>query len=242
MPPKKAKKTDKGRKAPSGRKTRAGSAKADGEKAETVDGPSVKGGSDKTAKKPAKSSAPAKPDTSATGDKRKRADDDDEDEDTEDSRSPPRSRRPKKPKLSPNTGKRVKFEAYLRDRVKDLGFNVEPVKGHEPDDEDEDKPDENWASMQRLRQRCDDRLDEIEEAIRTLGKAKIKKYEDFPELDIPEHKGNETRYEKRQKDKAIKVNEEIDPIAEKKRVKVRVRAIRCRWTPVSCHIRKKEIC
>ncbi|KAK6007159.1 hypothetical protein QM012_006167 [Aureobasidium pullulans] len=219
MPPKKSKKPDQDGKAPSKRATRGASAKADNEKVDVAEGSPVNDGSKKTAKKPASSPSPAKPSTPSTGDKRKRADEEDENQDEEDSRSPPRSRRPKKPKLSPKTGRRVKFEVYLRDRVKDLGFNVEPVKGHEPDDEDKDKPDEDWASMQHLRQRCDDRLDEIEEAIRTLGRDKLKKYTNLPELDIPEHKSDETRHEKRQKDESIKVNEEIDPIAEKKRVK-----------------------
>lgn len=238
MPPKKAKKIGKGGKAPPKHATRAVSAKPDDETPEAVGGSPVKDSSDKTAKKPTKSPSPAKPDTPATGDKRKRADDEDEEEeeDNEDSRSPPRSRRPKKPKLSPKSGKRVKLEAYLRDRVKDLGFNVEPVKGHEPDDEDEDKPDEDWASMQRLRQRCDDRLDEIEEAIRTLGKATLKQYRHIPELDIPEHKSHETRYEKRQKDRKIEANQEIDLIAEKKRVKVCVRFIHCRRTSASLQL------
>lgn len=123
------------------------------------------------------------------------------------------------------------MEAYLRDRIKDLRFNVEPVEGHEPDDEDEDEPDEDWASMARLRQRCDDRLDEIEEAIRTLGNEKLIKYTKckppIPLLDIPEHKSEATRHEKRQKNKEIKDNEEIDPIAEKNHVKVCV-SVHCR--------------
>ncbi|KAH0388851.1 hypothetical protein KCU92_g532, partial [Aureobasidium melanogenum] len=213
MPPK-GKKNDKGGKAPSKQ------AKADDGTADAVDGSSVKDGRKKTAT--AKSPSPAKPTTPATGDKRKRADEEDEEDEEEDDRSPPRTRRPKKPKLSPKTGRKVKLEAYLRDLVKDLAFNVEPVKGHEPDDEDEDMPDEDWASTQRLRQRCDDRLDEIEEAIRTLGSEKLTKYSKekvIPELDIPEHKSDKTRHEKRQKNKEIKDDEEIDPIAEKKRVK-----------------------
>ncbi|KAG9948621.1 hypothetical protein KCU85_g4903, partial [Aureobasidium melanogenum] len=205
MPPKQVKKVDKDGKAPPKPASPA------------------KDGSKKTATEPAKSPSPAKPATSPTGDKRKRGDGEDDDDEEEDSRSPPRSRRPKKPKLSPKTGRKVKMEAYLRDRIKDLRFNVEPVEGHEPDDEDEDEPDEDWASMARLRQRCDDRLDEIEEAIRTLGNEKLIKYTKckppIPLLDIPEHKSEATRHEKRQKNKEIKDNEEIDPIAEKNHVK-----------------------
>ncbi|KAG9565175.1 hypothetical protein KCU97_g16891, partial [Aureobasidium melanogenum] len=232
MPPK-DKKNDKGGKAPSKQ------AKADDGSADAVDGSSAKHGSKKSAT--AKSPSPGKPTTPATGDKRKRADEEDEEheEDEKDDRSPPRTRRPKKPKLSPKTGRKVKLEAYLRDLVKDLAFNVEPVKGHEPDDEDEDVPDEDWAWMQRLRQRCDDRLDEIEEAIRTLGSEKLTKYVSgkvIPELDIPEHKSDETRHEKRQKNKEIKDNEEIDPIAEKKRVKVCV-SVYCRWAFASWQLR-----
>lgn len=191
----------------------------------------AKEGSKKTATEPAKSPSPAKPTTPATGDKRKRADGEDDDDEEEDSRSPPRTRRPKKPKLSPKTGRRVKMEAYLRDRIKDLGFRVEPVKGHEPDDEDEDEPDEDWATMSRMRQRCDDRLDEIEEAIRTLGSENLIKYTklkpSIPLLDIPQHKSEETRYEERQKNKDIKDNEEIDPIAVKNHVKVCI-SVHCR--------------
>ncbi|KAH0265278.1 hypothetical protein KCU91_g11544, partial [Aureobasidium melanogenum] len=213
MPPK-GKKNDKSGKAPSKQ------AKADDGTADAVDGSPAKDGSKNTAT--AKSPSPAKPTTPATGAKRKRADEEDEEDEEEDDRSPPRTRRPKKPKLSPKTGRKVKLEAYLRDLVKDLAFNVEPVKGHEPDYEDEDVPDEDWASTQRLRQRCDDRLDEIEEAIRALGSEKLTKYSKekvIPELDIPEHKSDETRHEKRQKNKEIKDDEEIDPIVEKKRVK-----------------------
>jgi hypothetical protein len=92
----------------------------------------------------------------------------------------------------------VRVEEYLKIRVKDLGFNVDPVKGHD-DEEDEDDPDEHWTSIQRMRQRCDDRLDEIEEAIRTIGRRLTSG------LDIPEHKSDETRHEKRQKDKEIKI-------------------------------------
>ncbi|CAD0082041.1 unnamed protein product [Aureobasidium vineae] len=214
MPPKKDKKDDKDGKK---RVTRAGSAKAAKEKADAADGAAVKDGGKKTAAKPAKPTTPTKPTTPAkkatpvTGAKRKRADEEDEEDD-----SPPRTRNPKKPKLSPKTARRVKLESYLEDRIKDLGFKVEPSKHHESDDEDEDEPDEEWASMQRLRQRCDDRLDDIEEAIRTIGRG----HEFYSNLDIPERKSDETRHEKRQKDKEIQDDQEINPIAEKKRVKI----------------------
>ncbi|CAD0106388.1 unnamed protein product [Aureobasidium uvarum] len=217
MPPKKGKKDDKDGKPPSKRATRAKTVK---NKADAADGAAVKDGGKKTAAKPAKPTepttptkptTPAKKATPATGAKRKRTDGDGEDDD-----SPPRTRNPKKPKLSPKTARRVKLESYLEDRIKDLGFKVEPSKHHEPDDEDEDEPDEEWASMQRLRQRCDDRLDAIEEAIRTVGRG----HEFYSNLDIPERKSDETRHEKRQKDKDIQDDEEIIPIAEKKRVKV----------------------
>lgn len=144
----------------------------------------------------------------AAGDKRKRADEDEED-------STPAGT--KKTKLSPKSAARTKLEEYLKIRIKDLGFNVEPVKGHDPDDEDEDEPDEDWASTSRLRQRCDDQIDDIEEAIRAIGREK------FPQYDIPEHKSDETRQEKRQKNEDIGDNEEIEPIAEKKRVQVSFR-------------------
>ncbi|KAI4722281.1 hypothetical protein E4T48_01564 [Aureobasidium sp. EXF-10727] len=208
MPPKKAKKNDKGGKPPPKRVTRAEAAK---EKADAADGAAVKDGSKKPAAKPAKPTTPAKKTTSPTGAKRKRADEEVEEADED---SPPRTRNPKKPKLSPKTARRVKLLSYLENRTKDLGFKVEPSKHHEPDDEDEDEPDEDWASMQRLRQRCDDRLDDIEEAIRTIGR------EFYSDLDIPERKSDETRHEKRQKDEDIQDDQEINPIAEKKRVKV----------------------
>jgi len=146
----------------------------------------------------------------ATGGKRKRTDEDEED-------STPVAT--KKPKLSPKSARETKLEEYLKIRIKDLGFNVEPIKGHEPDDEDEDEPDEDWASTSRLRQRCDDRLDDIEEAIRTIGR------ERFPAYDILEHKSDETRQEKRKKNEGIQDDQEIEPIAEKKRVKVRLQFV-----------------
>lgn len=211
MPPKKAKKTGK-------------DAKASPKPAESP----VKDGSDKTPKKPSKSPSPAKPATPAAGKKRKRADEEDE-ESEEDDRSPPRSKYPKKPKLSPKTARRVKQEAYLSARIKDLGIKVEPVKGHEPDDEDEDRPEEDWNSMDRVRQRCDDRLDDIEEAVRALGGEILKQYKNLPELDVSEQTSDETRHEKRQKNKKIKIDEEIDPIAEKKHVKVCVQPAHSRW-------------
>jgi hypothetical protein len=156
---------------------------------------------DATATKPV---TPTKP---AAGDKRKRADG------TDDGDSSPS--KTKKAKLSPKSAERVKIEEYLKIRVKDLGFNVDPVKGHD-DEEDEDEPDEGWTSIQRLRQRCDDLLDEIEEAIRAVGRHL------YSDLYIPEHKSDETRHEKRQKNKDIRDDEEIEPIAHPKRVKVRI--------------------
>ena len=200
MPPKKTKK------APAKRVTRAAAKKTSDDKSDGADG-AVKDGGKKTATKPA---TPAK---TATGGKRKRADGEDEDS------SPSGSDKSKKAKLSPTSAANAKVEEYLKIRIKDLGFNVEPVKGHEPDDEDEDEPDEDWASMPRLRQRCDDRLDEIEEAIRTIGR------EIEPKYDIPEHKSDETRHEKRQKNDKLKYDQEIEPIAEKKRVKVCARCV-----------------
>lgn len=141
----------------------------------------------------------------ATGGKRKRVDEDDED-------SIPAGT--KKPKISPESARETKLQEYLKIRIKDLGFNVEPVKGHEPDDEDEDEPGEDCTSTSRLRQRCDDRLDDIEEAIRTIGREK------FTQYDISEHKSDETRQEKRKKNEGIEDDREIEPIAEKERVKV----------------------
>jgi hypothetical protein len=198
MPPKKSKKT--GDKVPPKRVTRAAAKKVSDDESDGTDGAVRDGG-----KKPA---TPAKP---AAGGKRKRADGEDE----EDS-SPAGNKKSKKPKLSPKSARKARLEEYLKNRIGDLGFKVESVKGYDPDDEDEDEPDEDWASMRRLRQRCDDRLDEIEEAIRTIGREK------FPDLDIPDHKSDETRYEKRLKNEGIEYDEEIEPIAEKKRMKVRV--------------------
>lgn len=202
MPPKKSKKT--GDKVPPKRVTRAAAKKAIDDESDGTDG-AVKDGGKKTAKKPA---TPNKP---AAGGKRKRADGEDE----EDS-SPAGTKKSKKPKLSPKSARIVTLEEYLKNRIGDLGFKVEAVKDHDPHDEDEDEPDEDWASMRRLRQRCDDRLDEIEEAIRTIGREK------YPDFDIPEHKSDETRYEKRLKNEDIEYDEEIEPIAKKKRMKVRV--------------------
>lgn len=199
MPPKKGKKTAPS-KAPAKRTTRAAAKKASDDKSAAADG-AVK---DATIIKPA---TPPKP---ATGEKRKRTDGADEEDSS--------SSGTKKPKLSPKSAERVRVEEYLKIRVKDLGFNVDPVKGHD-DNEDEDEPDEHWTSIQRMRQRCDDRLDEIEEAIRTIGRS-LKSG-----LVIPEHKSDETRHEKRQKHKDIKDDQEIDPIAESKTMKVRVRFV-----------------
>jgi hypothetical protein len=198
MPPKDSKKTasSKDGKIPPKPATKAAK-KASDDTSGAADG-AVK---DTTATKPI---TPIKP---ATGDKRKCADGADDGDG-----SPAGT---KKAKLSPKSAGRVKIEEYLKIRVKDLGFNVDPVKGHD-DDEDEDEPDEGWTSIQRLRQRCDDRLDEIEEAIRTVGRHL------YSDHDIPEHKSDETRHEKRQKNKDIKDDEEVEPIAHPKRVKVRI--------------------
>jgi hypothetical protein len=198
MPPKKSKKNAPS-KPPAKRTTRAAAKKAPDDKS-AADG----------VVKDATPTKPATPPKAAAGEKRKRTDGADE----EDS-SPSGT---KKPKLSPKSAERVRVEEYLKIRVKDLGFNVDPVKGHD-DEEDEDEPDEYWTSIQRMRQRCDDRLDEIEEAIRTIGRRFYK------DLVIPEHKSDETRHEKRQKDKDIKDDQEIDPIAESKTMKVRVRFV-----------------
>jgi hypothetical protein len=176
MPPKKGKKAAPS-KAPAKRTTRAAAKKASDDKSAAAVG-AVK---DATTTKPATPPKPVTPAKPASGDKRKRADGADE----EDS-SPPGT---KKPKLSPKSAERVRVEEYLKIRVKDLGFNVDPVKGHD-DDEDEDEPAEYWTSIQCMRQRCDDRLDEIEEAIRTIGHSL------YSGLVIPEHKSDETRHEK----------------------------------------------
>ncbi|KAI4747485.1 hypothetical protein E4T50_02230 [Aureobasidium sp. EXF-12298] len=198
MPPKKSKRT--GDKVPPKRVTRAAAKKVSDDESDGTDG-AVKDGGKKPAKKPA---TPTKP---AAGGKRKRTDDEDE----EDS-SPAGTKKLKKPKLSPKSARKVRLEEYLKNRIGDLGFKVEAVKGHDPDDEDEDEPDEDWASMRRLRQRCDDRLDEIGEAIRTIGREK------YPDFVIPDHKSDETRYEKRLKNDEIEYDEEIEPIVEKKKI------------------------
>lgn len=169
-------------------------------------------------KAPPKRTTRAAAKKAATGGKRKRADEDEED-------STPAGT--KKSKLSPKSARETKLDEYLKIRIKDLGFNVEPVKGHEPDDEDEDEPDEDWASTSRLRQRCDDRLDDIEEAIRAIGREK------FPQYDIPEHSSDETRQEKRKKNEGIEDDKEIEPIAEKERVKVHFHFVQLPTRPES---------
>ncbi|KAI5246873.1 hypothetical protein E4T47_02431 [Aureobasidium subglaciale] len=146
----------------------------------------------------------------AKDDKRKRDDDNDEEADS--------GRRTKKSDtrvrdFSPEAAKINRVKEYLSARIKDLGFKVEPVEGHEPDDEDEEEPDDDWNSIGRLRKRCDDRLDDIEEAIRAVGR------ELYDGLDLPERQSDETRHDKRQKrfDQDA-LDKEIEPLADKRRL------------------------
>ncbi|KAI5208800.1 hypothetical protein AUEXF2481DRAFT_6399 [Aureobasidium subglaciale EXF-2481] len=146
----------------------------------------------------------------AKDDKRKRDDDNDEEADS--------GRRTKKSDtrvrdFSPEAAKINRVKEYLSARIKDLGFKVEPVEGHEPDDEDEEEPEDDWNSIGRLRKRCDDRLDDIEEAIRAVGR------ELYDGLDLPERQSDETRHDKRQKQfDQDALDKEIEPLVDKRRL------------------------
>lgn len=95
-----------------------------------------------------------------------------------------------------------KPKGYIISRANALGIKAEAAKGLTP-------------GPGNTRKQCDDFLDAIEDAIRTLGLTKYKwdwpKGSKFGKLNIPEKK-DETRWNKRKKAKLEESDEEIDEI------------------------------